>query len=491
MKVKWLLSVLATVPFAAAMLMLQSCGGEGGPLSNGGGTSISKEFLALMSGPQLKATYIGPEKCADPACHGGRSRGDIPIYTTWLETKHGKNGVTCERCHGPGSVHAQDPAAGNIITLPKVTNAVICAQCHGPKFDEWASSKHAEILDHPVENIGPGDASSRCGVCHSGLTRTRYTDEGVDYGTLTADQYTALLNDSLQVVPNTANCATCHDPHALTGNLDREGEDHQLKHATQQAASTDDLGHMITPGSVGSSFTLFNHSCAECHNGRGADGRDPKLQSSTSRPNVHDSPQFNMLLGVQDSASEYSGLVATNTPPVVRNTAHATVPDQCAHCHMGDNRHTFTVSFDTGCAPCHTAADAAARVDTLKNEIVTALFALRTKMETYAKNTWGDPVVWDYTTNIVAPHVAPAQASVPIQLKRARHNYWYVLRDGSFGVHNAAYTRYMIANGVTNMGNLGILSLSTQSTAKVDYQTMLKILQSDLQRGRLADMSER
>lgn len=93
---------------------------------------------------QAGATYIGQDMCV--ACHDGYAEG-------LAATPHGKAGFAmlsdlgCEGCHGPGSLHADDPdieANRPIITTrsPEAQNA-ICQQCHdgGEQFF-WQGSAH-------------------------------------------------------------------------------------------------------------------------------------------------------------------------------------------------------------------------------------------------------------------------------------------------------------------------------------------------------------
>src|SRR5258708_6846683 len=118
MRKNWVISIIASIPVVAAFLALQSCGGVGGPTTGGGGGGSvpTEEFLALLSNEQRHATSITPEECA--ACHGGRGVDD-PIYRHWKDTAHFAKGVTCENCHGPGSVHKAHPTKATILTFPK------------------------------------------------------------------------------------------------------------------------------------------------------------------------------------------------------------------------------------------------------------------------------------------------------------------------------------------------------------------------------------
>lgn len=113
---KWILTLCAAVPFTAGLLILQSCGGEGGPKGGSDGLpGVSAQFLARSSDEQKASKYIGSEACGNAACHGGAAkpgRGDEAIYTHWLETEHAAKGVSCERCHGPGEAHQAAPENG-------------------------------------------------------------------------------------------------------------------------------------------------------------------------------------------------------------------------------------------------------------------------------------------------------------------------------------------------------------------------------------------
>src|SRR5207245_1609785 len=128
--------------------------------------------------------------------------------------------------------------------------------------------------------------------------------------------------------------------------------------------------------------------------------------------------------------------------PIVATGSHTDVPNQCVHCHMPNRRHTFTVSFDTSCQPCHTTADAAIRASTIKGEILNKLSSLRSRMENWALNNpdfiglQPDPTLrqqmWDYPALLAVetpPPPAPDQRNpsdggkVPIEIKRARHDY--------------------------------------------------------------------
>lgn len=487
---RWSLAIASAATLTVGAMALLSCGGEGGPISGGGGgggggNSFAAKFAALLPPGQAGATYVGPTVCktchnaglsAKP--HGRASNPTEPYYDEWSGTMHASKNVTCENCHGPGSLHAAaaSPDATTILTGMNSVSPVICAQCHGPKYDEWKSSKHSEIVTSPAGNV---TSSSRCTACHNPVMRTLVLEVmGGDPYVLSGDYNAQMRTDILAATtgpnatsPHTATCVTCHNPHKKTGNLTEAGDDFQVRHKLQ---NTDTATNLAPPVNADPSVPIkYDHVCGECHNGRSKTGRDVDLPNMWSA-NMHDGPQVDMLLGTPNFGSEtnYNG---SSNPPLRRTTSHAGVPGQCSHCHMGEGRHTFTVSYDTGCVPCHTAADAAARVTALKTEIIDEMYALQTRMIAYAPtyvSVSGSNIgqtVSAYislggnaprTNNNLAAYnawVAKCGAgAAPLAYKRAFQNYMCIVRDNSNGVHNSAYTRYLLEIANQNLDGLGI-----------------------------------
>jgi len=455
------LALASSVMLVAGAVALVSCAGSGGPIGvatggNGGG-GVSAAFVALEPAGQKGATYIGPNVCK--TCHNGEG-GYEAIYAEWTNTVHYTKGVTCENCHGPGSKHAAGPAATNIIGFPTNNSYVVCAQCHGQIATDWSNSPHAQLAGggFPVqdaasnpEGAGKGE---RCLSCHSGLLRAEYTERGKDPSTMTDAQIVGVANDTLKTVPYTASCATCHNPHKKTGNIDVDGDDVQLYHAVAQTN--------IAPVAIGksaASFTTMNQVCAECHNGWGSDPSDAALnnQAKNSRPSFHEGPQYNMLMG-------FSGVDGGGY--TVGSATHATMAGQCAKCHMppagalGEDRHTFTVSYDVSCTPCHTPADAANRAATIQAQTEAGELQLLQRLQSWsAANYKGSTVQWDYPGQGSSAN----QSNVPIQIKRARHNYYFVLNDRSYGPHNAAYTNLLL-----QVANQNLDAINVAPSSKVD-----------------------
>ncbi len=476
-RIFWLTGV--SLVLVAAVFALEGCGGGGGPLIQPPGTgtpSPSSRFVELLPAAQKDATYVGSDQCA--RCHGASNRqADAePVAVAWAKTKHAQVNVGCEQCHGPGSKHAAAPSKENILTYPNAASSVVCAQCHGTIAAQYEQSGHAGAVETVIEEAenNPNFYGKTCFRCHSAPFRAQMVDSKLTYGQsrdaidagIQAMSAEAIV-EIAHATHESASCVSCHDPHRQTGNLTWQGKEVQLRRAELNTDTTD-----VAPGTPVKQHTTFNQICASCHNGRGGNPSDTALNTGTARPNFHESNQYNMLMGIT-GVEEQPG-------PLVRNTAHATAPGQCSHCHLPNARHTFTVSYDTGCSPCHTTADAAARTQATKSQIEQGLLALRSRLRAWSQQTFGDADLWDYTTLIPAGKTAPPQAQVPIEVKRARHNYWFILRDASFGVHNAAYARYLLEIANANLDRLGVGADSR--AANLSPATRRAILEADLQR---------
>lgn len=495
-------TLIATVSGATALtatLILMGCGGGGGPLkppSNQPPPSVSQQFLQLLPPAQQGATYVGSSSCAN--CHSSKAAGRdgsgaVTVdFAEWAKTKHAQVSIGCEQCHGPASIHVASPTADNILTMPTIANSVVCGQCHTGQKSDFDVSPHAK----PVEDVmteakaNPGFYGKTCLRCHSGPFRADLIENTVDNSVPAyqrADQIDAniqaLTNDQIVSYVNATteapSCVNCHDPMRTTPNLDLTGGQAQLLRAIENS-DVSVVGQPSTPVKI---ISTYNQICANCHMGGSSSTSNPSdsaLNSGTSRPNFHENPQFYMLMGL-------GGVTGAGGVPTTM--AHASRPGQCVGCHMPNGRHSFTVSLDISCQPCHTPADAQARL-AVQGEIQLRLYNLVSRLQTWSKATFGDPDLWDYTAQVPAGKTAPPQSQVPIQVKRARHNYYFVLRDLSLGVHNPVYARLLLDVANQNLDALGVSrAAAVPYNGKTVPAYVKATLQEYLRRSYQAEMS--
>jgi hypothetical protein len=322
--------------------------------------------------------------------------------------------VQCESCHGPGSQHLLSGGiVGNTDAISVTYNSATCGQCHDSKTHhiknpEWANSRHAVVTASPT---GPGREG--CVGCHTGKG------------------YVAKLKgvSPLPTQYEAIGCAACHDPHAADNP-------HQLR----VVGDIKLLDNKTVIKNAGKSAI-----CMSCHLSRRDAVTYVETTAGGSTFGPHYSTQADMLAGA--NAITYG----KNIPSSAHSSA---VHDGCVHCHMQPvaanqpgftqvGGHTFSLALETstnrielvsGCRECHGDIKNfnLARQDYDGNGVIEGV-------QTEVKNLMAKLA-------LLLPPVGVAKSTISIssswtkQQLRAGFNYKFVEGDGSFGVHNAAYT---------------------------------------------------
>jgi predicted CXXCH cytochrome family protein len=148
------------------------------------------------------------------SCHttgysNGGSQDDLPgVMGTWAQP-----GVRCERCHGPGSLHANNPKGVRMLVE---RDSGLCRDCH-----EYVSTANLEVKNGFIQ--------------HSDL-----------YGDLSQSKHQLL------------DCLTCHDPHSGVVQLRLDGQ--QTTNLFCQDCHWQEAQFQNNPTHV-----TLNISCTDCH----------------------------------------------------------------------------------------------------------------------------------------------------------------------------------------------------------------------------------
>ncbi len=236
-------------------------------------------------------------------CHVSQQRKNFDPATRSYATEWGDFGTSCERCHGPGGLHAAGyrgraetgapaPATAGILNPGKLDarrSTSVCAQCHSLRDVVVAGySAGADYYDHflPILEYGPRQESDPA-WWPDGRPR-RFSNDALG------------LWQSRCFQKGGASCLHCHlDPHEpdVEANAQLRSDNHELCTQCHAEIGRDVARHTHHPAASPGS------SCVECH----------------MPPTV-----FSIKAKIRDHAISV---------PVPENTLRFGIPNACGACH--------------------------------------------------------------------------------------------------------------------------------------------------------------
>ncbi len=244
------------------------------------------------------ATAAGADTCT--SCHAD-------IAKDYRHAFHAQQGVECEQCHGPGSLHVSGGGdVSKIISFSKrsATDANgVCLSCHArdASIRNWVAGPHASNR-------------IRCTDCHQIHT---YTKKGESKTDVSLDLMTPGHSDNVgDLVPEAkvmmqprwqANdaCLRCHQ--------------------TERGQMSLPYHHPLREGKM---------SCADCHDPHGGPGGNNLRTANTNQ----------LCLSCH---AQYRGPFAYQHPPVTENCMN------CHTAHGSPNTNLLTISEPALCLQCH------------------------------------------------------------------------------------------------------------------------------------------
>lgn len=208
---------------------------------------------------------------------------------TWMA-----DGVQCETCHGPGSLHANAPLAFRPIVD---RDAESCGSCHSRDAQEDVNASDGFIQHHEeYDELFQGKhVTLDCVVCHephTGVVQLRKAD--------LPTTRTTCENCHFQQANNKANethaglrmaCISCHmprvtksavgDPEQFTGDI----RTHLM------AIDPNQVGQFSEDGTMALSQLSLDFSCRGCHNPEGAGRVRDDAELIEAATGYHDRPQ--------------------------------------------------------------------------------------------------------------------------------------------------------------------------------------------------------
>jgi hydroxylamine dehydrogenase len=176
---------------------------------------------ALAAAPKAPA----PAKAAKPAsaktadCVGCHQQRTPNIVSDWKLSKHSKNAVSCDACHGTGHTGPNDVEK---VSLP---TPELCAQCHDTQVEQFKKGKHnfawAAMKAMPSFHKQPMalmEGQKGCGACHKMGAKTEQEMRDIKeaggkssgFGVASCDICHTRHTFSLAEARSPQACQTCH-----------------------------------------------------------------------------------------------------------------------------------------------------------------------------------------------------------------------------------------------------------------------------------------
>lgn len=336
-------------------------------------------------------------------------------------------GLFVSACEGPAGPAGVDGKDGKDADAS-------CGKCHNDaaddvnlKFAQYDLSKHNKgiVYEEEAGRIG-------CAGCHTGDGFAEAAKLGQD--------------DAVSKATSKINCAACHPIHTKYDSTDfslRITAGFALRHT--KAAIDQKTGNI----------------CSKCHQARAYTRTVPDTVSPASSTASYS--RFGPHYGTPANVITENGLykIAGSTAYPTSVNKHATLPKGCVSCHMGSDAtnpavggHSFlmpvaNLANRTDCYDCHDKAKLTARAN--YKDMQAKLVTYRQKLiekgfidTTQAVTAEGYQILGEYfATPGGKKRVFTNPTDVEVTL-----NYLYVAKDRSFGVHNPAFVKAIVENGL-------------------------------------------
>lgn len=270
--------------------------------------NFSNNFLAKQAG--FVSYHAGEENLSTPcvACHttgynpAGNQDGLPGLVGSWA-----LDGIQCEECHGPGSLHMQSPRG---IALKIDRDPETCRQCHTTSTEPvQAHEGLITVSGEQAYDLFPGKHTViGCTTCHNpheGVVQLRQAQaattkvECQDCHPQQANFQNNARHISLQL-----SCTNCHMPQIIKLAWGEEARFNGDLRTHAVAIDSSQIGQFYSVDEekgTGQTFSLpvvgLDFSCRHCHNGTaGLPKTDQELIDSAY--GYHDRPESSPVLPI-------------------------------------------------------------------------------------------------------------------------------------------------------------------------------------------------
>lgn len=242
-------------------------------------SALAKEagFVSFKAGEaELKNDCV---ECHTTGYTASGSQGDLAgMVGTWQE-----DGVTCERCHGPGSLHVSNPQA---IKPVIDRSGELCAECHQIDDSHQVFVKDG-FINHAQQSAELAKGKhllldcSDCHNSHTGAVQLKQAGTAVSQLECTNCHYNAANNQKV-AMHKSFPCTSCHMPPAVI-NAWGDTEKFTGDMPTHLFAINPFLTSQFSDDGLTSQPQIsLDFACKHCHGGGFASVKEDDLLKSTA-----------------------------------------------------------------------------------------------------------------------------------------------------------------------------------------------------------------
>ncbi|MBI4790923.1 MAG: cytochrome c3 family protein [Chloroflexi bacterium] len=200
------------------------------------------------------------------------NQGNLPgIVGTWSE-----EGIKCERCHGPGGLHAANPYG---VAMQVERDAELCGECHR-RSDVTKIDAKPGFIDHHEqyeELYQSKHLSLKCVDCHNphvGVVQLRQAKQQTTRTLCENCHFKEARNQSAAHLAVKAECVDCHMPRliASSSSVDASKFTGDVR-VHMFAIDPDATAQFTADGKFAISQISLDYACKSCH---GAGKATPK-----------------------------------------------------------------------------------------------------------------------------------------------------------------------------------------------------------------------
>ncbi len=216
-------------------------------------------------------------------------QGNLPgIVGTWAEP-----GIKCERCHGPGSLHVENPRG---VRMEIDRDAELCGECHLRGAPEAVNAKGGFIEHHEQyeELFQSKHIVLDCVECHDphvGVVQLRQAKKQTTRTQCQNCHFKQAKYQDSTIHPKVAECIDCHMPR-ITKSAWGDAEKFTGDIRTHlMAIDPDQVGQFTEDGKEALSQIGLDFACRHCHvkGGSATPKTDEELREKAD--GYHDKPQ--------------------------------------------------------------------------------------------------------------------------------------------------------------------------------------------------------